>query len=102
MTERGKLARDFGFRDQIQRAAVSVMSNIAEGFDAGSDKAFTMFLKYAFRSATEVQSLLYVASDAGYVTESEFEDSYEQTLKIKRLIGGLMRYLRTSTKQHNS
>ena len=92
----GKFSKDFGLRDQVQRASVSVMANIAEGFDGGSDRAFINFLNYAFRSATEVQSLLYVAADVAYITESDFQQSYDQTLKTKRLIGGLIRYLRNS------
>jgi len=63
-----RFARDFGLRDQVQRAAVSIMANIAEGFDSQSNKAFIQFLGYALRSATEVQSHLYVALDQGYVS----------------------------------
>ena len=96
MTGVGRFSRDFGLRDQVQRASVSVMSNIAEGFDAGSDKAFMNFLNYAYRSATEVQSLLYVALDAHYVTQTDFQQNFDQASKTKRLIGGLIRYLRGS------
>jgi four helix bundle protein len=98
LTGKEKFSKDFGLRDQVQRASVSVMSNIAEGFDGGSDKAFINFLNYAFRSATEVQSLLYVAADIAYITESDFQQSFGQALKTKRLVGGLMRYLRGSNK----
>lgn len=99
LTSKEKFSKDFGLRDQVQRASVSVMSNIAEGFDGGSDKAFINFLNYAFRSATEVQSLLYVAADIAYITESDFQQSFGQALKTKRLVGGLMRYLRGSNKR---
>ena len=89
-------SRDFGLRDQIQRAAVSIMSNIAEGFDGGSHKAFANFLTYSYRSATEVQSLLYVALDSEYINESDFQDCFDQSTKAKRLIGGFIKYLRNS------
>jgi len=99
LTTKGKFSRDFGLKDQIQRASVSVMANIAEGFDGRSDKIFINFLSYAYRSATEVQALLYVAADVAYVPMTDFQKGYEQALSTKRLIGGLIRYLKTSN-QH--
>ena len=63
LTARQGFSRDFGLRDQIQRASVSIMANIAEGFDSGSNKSFISFLNYTYRSASEVQSLSYVALD---------------------------------------
>ena len=60
----GNSQKDFGFKDQIQRASVSIMSNLAEGFDSGSKKSFLQFLSYSYRSASEVESLLYVALEA--------------------------------------
>ncbi len=65
----GRLSKDFGLRDQLCRAAVSSMSNIAEGFAKKSDRDFAHFLDIARGSAIEVQSLLYVALDVGYITE---------------------------------
>lgn len=94
ITTQGQLAKDFGLRDQIQRAAVSTMANIAEGYDCGTDQEFLRFLRYAFRSATEVQSHLYVALDQMYITQKEFDELYERVRKTKRIIYGLMRYLR--------
>lgn len=88
MTVREPFARDFGLRDQIQRASVSSMSNIAEGFDCESKVEFGRFLGIARRSAVEVQSLLYVAMDVGYIMETEFAAHYEQARKTKALIGG--------------
>ncbi len=69
LTGLGSLAKDFGLRDQIQRAAVSAMTNIAEGFDCESQIEFTRFLGIARRSAVEVQSLLYASLDVGYIDE---------------------------------
>ena len=87
-TGREPFARDFGLRDQIQRASVSSMSNIAEGFDCESKVEFGRFLGIARRSAVEVQSLLYVALDVNYINGSEFAAHYEQARKTKALIGG--------------
>ena len=89
MTSAGSLARDFGMRDQIQRASVSTMTNIAEGFDCESTPEFARFLGYARRSAVEVQSLLYAALDVEYIKEETFKTYYEQAKKAKALIGGL-------------
>lgn len=73
-SNRGDFARDFGLRDQIRRAAVSVMSNIAEGFERRGDVEFKPFLSIAKGSAGEVRSQLYVALDAGFPAPQEFED----------------------------
>ena len=96
LTAEKKFSRDFGLRDQIQRASVSIMSNIAEGFDGGSHKAFACFLTYSYRSASEVQSLLYVALDSHYIEETIFQTNFDHILKIKRLIGGMIKYLRST------
>lgn len=90
----GRIKHDYAFIDQIRRAAVSIMSNIAEGFDSGSNKTFIQFLNYAFRSASEVESLLYVALDVGYISQNEFETLIVQTHTIKKLVGGFMNYLK--------
>jgi four helix bundle protein len=87
LTEEGKFSRDFGLRDQIRRAAVSVMANIAEGFDCDSQMEFARFLGIARRSAVEVQSLLYAALDIGYVDADTFNVHYEQANKTKALTG---------------
>src|SRR2546426_1392135 len=73
ITRLGEFARDFGLRDQIQRAAVSSMTNIAEGFDCESKPEFARFLGIARRSAVEVQSLLYVALDVRYIDQAVFD-----------------------------
>jgi four helix bundle protein len=96
ITKKEKFSKDFGLKDQIQRASVSILANIAEGFDSRSDKSFINFLNYAYRSATEVQSLLYVASDQKYISDAEFDKIYSDIKKIHGLIGGLIKYLKTS------
>ena len=90
----GRLSKDFGLRDQLCRAAVSSMSNVAEGFAKKSDRDFAHFLDIARGSITEVQSLLYVALDVGYIEESEFEKLRKRTEETASLISGLTSYLR--------
>jgi four helix bundle protein len=92
----GGFARDFGLRDQIQRASVSTMSNIAEGFERGGDKEFIQFLSHAKGSCGEVRSQLYVALDQGYVTSANFDALSGQATEVSRLISGFMSYLQTS------
>jgi four helix bundle protein len=94
LTNTGTLAKDYGMRDQLQRAAVSAMTNIAEGFDCESQVEFARFLGIARRSAVEVQSLLYAALDVGYINEQTFRTEYQQTEKTKALIGGLKKSLK--------
>ena len=89
ITSEGSFAKDFGMRDQTQRAAVSAMTNIAEGFDCESTAEFARFLGIARRSAVEVQSLLYAALDVEHIKQDAFKSFYEQAKKCKALIGGL-------------
>ena len=96
ITAQGQFTHDYGLRDQIQRAAVSIMANIAEGFDGRSNREFIQFLGYAFRSATEVQSHLYVSLDQGYINEDQFDKMYQRTVAIKKLINGFIRYLKSA------
>ncbi|GJQ35261.1 MAG: four helix bundle protein [Anaerolineales bacterium] len=93
LTNKDNFSKDFGMRDQIRRAAVSVMNNIAEGFDCESRAEFARFLGIARRSAVEVQSLLYAALDVEYIDQSEFDTHYEQARKAKALVGGFKRSL---------
>jgi four helix bundle protein len=90
----GAFARDFGLRDQMRRAAVSVMSNIAEGFERGGTSEFAQFLAVSKGSAGEVESQLYVALDQGYISEEQFRSLKATAVSTKKLIAGLMIYLR--------
>ena len=92
----GRFEKDFALRDQIRRAAVSVMSNIAEGFERGGAAEFSQFLSVAKGSAAEVQCQLYVALDAGYISSVEFEELQDLAASAKRCLGGFMKYLRRS------
>lgn len=90
----GRLSKDFALRGQLCRAAVSSMSNVAEGFSRPSEKDFAHFLDMARGSVLEVQSLLYVALDVGYIEKDEFERLYKLADETVSLIGGLASYLR--------
>jgi len=101
VSKRGAFARDYRLRDQIHGSAISVMSNIAEGFDASTDREFIRFLGYARRSASELQSQIYIALDQDYISQEEFNRIYAQATKTKRLIGGFIRYLEGGSKARN-
>jgi four helix bundle protein len=93
---RGDFAKDFGLRDQIRRSAVSVMANIAEGFERDGTAEFLQYLSVAKASAAEVESHLYVAPDQGYVTRDEFDGVRDIFTSTRPLIAGLVRYLKES------
>jgi four helix bundle protein len=80
------LKKDFGLKDQIQRAAVSIMSNIAEGFDSMNRKTIVIFFNYSIRSASEVNSLLFVLKDLKYITEEQFLKFENDIKHIKNLL----------------
>ena len=92
----GQFSRDFGLRDKIRRAAVSIMSNIAEGFGRGGNKEFIQFLSTAKGSASEVQAQLYVALDANHINNEQFQSLYALAQSTGNMIGGLIRYLKKS------
>jgi four helix bundle protein len=89
ITSDGDFARDFGLRDQIRRAAVSIMSNIAEGCDRGSRAEFHQFLVIAKASCAEVRSQLYVAYDVGYLSQESFNALKNNTEELSKIISGL-------------
>lgn len=95
-TSQGLFARDYGLCDQIRRAAVSSMSNIAEGFERDGNKEFIQFLSMAKGSIGEVRSQLYVALDAGFLNQTQFTELFSGAEEASRLIAGFMRYLRQS------
>ena len=88
--------RDFRLTNQIQGSAVSVMSNIAEGFSRRSNKEFIQFLFISKSSAAEVQSQLYVALDQKYITQETFEQVYALAEKVSKLNSGFIKYLKTA------
>ena len=96
LTRDGEFARDFRLCNQVGDAAGSVMHNIAEEFHAGTNTEFIRFLKIARRSASEVQSQLYLALDREYINNDELASAYTVATETKRLFNGLIRYLRKS------
>jgi four helix bundle protein len=96
-TNRRNFSRDFGLCDQIRRAAVSVMSNIAEGFERGGNAEFIQFLAIAKGSTGEVESQLYVALDQTYITSDEFQSLKKRISSLKKMLAGFMNYLKRST-----
>ena len=93
MTISGDFCRDFGLRDQIQRAAVSICSNIAEGFERRGNKEFINFLWIAKGSAAEVCSQLYTAKDLGYITGEQFKAVYDSAKQIGGMLFNLITVL---------
>jgi four helix bundle protein len=89
VTRRGAFARDFGLSGQIQRAAVSIMSNIAEGFERGGRGEFHQFLSTAKASCAELRSQLYVSLDVGYLDQQKFHVLLKHAEEVARIIGGL-------------
>lgn len=89
VTSDGSFAKDFEMRDQFRAAALSAMTNIAEGFDNESSVEFARFLGMARRSAVEVQSLCYAAIDVKHITDDVFQTCYDQAKKTQAIIGGL-------------
>jgi four helix bundle protein len=89
VTRHGVFAKDYGLSGQIQRAAVSIMSNIAEGFERGGRGEFHQFLSTAKASCAEVRSQLYVAFDVGYLDKSAFDRLMQQAKEVARIVGGL-------------
>ena len=90
----GEFRKDFSLKDQIWRAAGSVMDNISEGFDDGSTREFVRFLGYSQRSCSEVQSQLYRALDCKYISQSDFDKVYEIASDCRKQIKGFRKYLR--------
>ena len=95
VSQNGPCARDFGFCDQIRRAVVSIVSNIAEGFERRSNGQFIQFLDIANGSAGEVRAQLYIALDLGYVAKEQFDEMVKDVVAIGRMITSLVRHLRS-------
>src|SRR5438132_14125631 len=85
----GGFASDFGLKDQIRRAAVSIMSNIAEGFERGRPTEFHQFLSVAKRSCAELRSQLYIAPDVEYIPQTRFRELMSIAEEVGQVVGGL-------------
>lgn len=98
ITAEEKFAKDFGLKDQIRRASVSIMANIAEGHGRRTNVEFANFLNIARGSAAEVQSHLYIALELNYINRKEFDELYQTLTEISRMTLALAQYLRTTDK----
>ena len=94
LTNGPTFARDFGLRDQIRRAAVSIVSNIAEGFGRKSSFQFLHFLEIASGSAAEVEAQLYIALDLGYISQAQFDEALTEANRVGQMLTKFMQYLR--------
>ncbi len=96
VSSNSRFAKDFALVNQIRRAAVSILSNIAEGFERNGDKEFVQFLTIAKGSCGEVRAQLYVALDQKYIEETEFLEIKNELVNTSRMISGLIKYLKQS------
>ncbi|HOE35874.1 MAG TPA: four helix bundle protein [Kiritimatiellia bacterium] len=99
---KGEFAKQYALKDQIDRASGSIMDNIAEGFDGGSNSEFARFLGYSQRSCSEVKSQLYRALDRGLLTPTEFQQHIDLAAECHRRIGGLLKYLKSTASTRKS
>ncbi|MFA4903940.1 MAG: four helix bundle protein [Desulfobaccales bacterium] len=99
LTSQGKLATDFSLKDQFRRASVSIMANIAEGFEREGNKEFRQYLAMAKGSVGEVKALLYVALDAGFLPLEKINQIMALSDETSRLLAGFLRYLKASDKK---
>ncbi|MCG8340920.1 MAG: four helix bundle protein [Cytophagales bacterium] len=96
LLNQGALKNDFALREQMRRSTISIMANIAEGFERGGNKEFIQFLTIAKASAGETKAHLYIARDLNYLNSNDFIDLYDKLDKISKMLGGLISYLRKS------
>jgi four helix bundle protein len=102
LTQNDKIRRNYSLTDQIQRAALSVMNNIAEGFERYSSKEFIFLLNVSKGSVGEVRSMLYVLSDLKLIEGTQFQTLQERTLSISKSLAGFIVYLKKSNSDSNS
>lgn len=100
VSKRGEFARDFALSGQIQRAAISIMSNIAEGFERYGAREFHQFLSVSKSSCAEVRSHLYVALDLQYVSSDVFANLMAQAQEVVKIVGGLRSSIRRNLAKH--
>jgi len=97
LTASVNFTKDYGLKDQIQRSSVSIMNNVAEGFERNNNREFIKFLKYSKGSAGEVRSMLYAALDLDYITNESFVKNHETSINIITQISNFIKYLRKYT-----
>ena len=101
LTKQSSFYKDYRLKDQIIGSGISIMNNIAEGFDAQSNNEFIRFLRISRRSTSEVKTCLYVAMDQGYIETNEFNEVVKHLESSRKLIDGMLRYLRKDKKEKN-
>ena len=99
ITSADKIKRNYSLKDQIQRAGLSIMNNISEGFERQSDREFAYFLNIAKGSAGEVRSMLYIMHDLDYIDNIVFQKTYSQIMMISKSLSGFITYLKTQPKK---
>lgn len=95
-TDEGKFAKDFGLRDQIRRASISIVSNIAEGFERKGNKEFLQFLFISLGSVAEVKTQLVISFELNYISKEKFDELNELIIEIQKIIKGLVSYMKES------
>lgn len=96
LTEQGDFKKDFGLKDQLRRASVSIVSNVAEGFERNGNKEFIQFLSIAKGSAGEVRAQLYIAKELNYISVEDFNKLNEKITQVSKMLSGFMNYLKQS------
>jgi four helix bundle protein len=94
LTLNDQIRRDYSFKDQIRRASLSIMNNIAEGFERNNNKELIVFLKYSKGSAAEVRSMLYLARSLNYISEDQFKNMFEKSVDIIKQLSNFIHYLK--------
>lgn len=97
LTSEGKFNKDFGLKEQIQRASASIMNNISECFERNNNKEYIKFLGYSKGSAGEVRSMLYVASDLSYISQDSFNMLHQLSINIITQLSNFIKYLKTNS-----
>lgn len=102
LSEEGKLKSDFGFKDQIRRAAMSISNNIAEGFEYDNNRHFVKFLHYSKGSAGEVRSQLFVLWKINYIKEESYKNIHDRLIELSKKISGFIKYLKEFEKNNSN